>query len=72
MDCPPNLVEEAAESFNSREQGLSAFDPSESVRGESNVPNYDYLHPHTRPDPEAEPDPGRDPLFESNFFFFCQ
>ena len=28
--------------------------------------------PRTRPNPKAEPDPGRSPLFESNSFFFCQ
>ena len=39
MDRPPNPVEEATESVNSREQGLSDFDPSKSVRSESNVPN---------------------------------
>ena len=39
MDCPPNPVEEAAESVNPREQVLSASDPSKSVRSESNVPN---------------------------------
>ena len=39
MDRPPNPVEEAVESVNPREQGLSAFDPSKSVRSESNVPN---------------------------------
>ena len=39
MDCPPNPVEEATESVNPREQGLSTSDPSESVKSESNVPN---------------------------------
>ena len=39
MDCPPNPIEEAAKSVNSREQGLSASNPSESVRSERNVPN---------------------------------
>ena len=39
IDCPPNSVEEVVVSVNPREQGLSAFDPSESVRSESNVPN---------------------------------
>ena len=39
MDHPPNPVEEAAESVNLREQGLSASDTSESVKSESNVPN---------------------------------
>ena len=28
MDRPPNPVEEATESVNPREQGLSAYDPS--------------------------------------------
>ena len=32
----------------------------------------DGSYPHTRPNPEAEQDPGRGPLFESNSFFFCQ
>ena len=39
MDRPPNPIEEAAESVNPREQGLFAFDPSESASSESNVPN---------------------------------
>ena len=39
MDHPPNLIEEAAESINQREQGLSAFDPFDSVISESNVLN---------------------------------
>ena len=39
MDRPPNSVEEAAESVNPKEQGLSASTSSESVRSESNVPN---------------------------------
>ena len=39
MDRPLNLVEEVTESANPREQGLSASDPSESIRSESNVPN---------------------------------
>ena len=39
MDRSPNPVEEAAESVNLREQGLSAFDPFEYVRSEINVPN---------------------------------
>ena len=34
MDRPLNPTEEAVESVNPREQGLSAFEPSES-----NVPN---------------------------------
>ena len=37
MDRPPNLMEEAAESVNPGEQGISASDPSESVRSESQV-----------------------------------
>ena len=39
MDRPQNPVEEAAESVNPREQGLSASNSFESVRSESNVPN---------------------------------
>ena len=39
MDHPPNLVEEADEGVNPREQGLSASDPSKSVISESNVLN---------------------------------
>ena len=39
MDRTQNPVEEVAESVNPREQKLSAFDPSESIRSESNVPN---------------------------------
>ena len=38
MDCPPNPVEEAVESFNPRVQGLPTSDLSESVRSESQVP----------------------------------
>ena len=38
MDRPPNLIEEAAESVNPGDQGLSASDPSEYVRSESQVP----------------------------------
>ena len=38
MDRLPNLVEEAVESVNPREQGLPAFDPSEYVRSESQTP----------------------------------
>ena len=38
MDHPPNLMEEAVESVNPGEQGISASDPSESVRSESQVP----------------------------------
>ena len=37
MDCPPNPTEEAVESVNPVDQGLSASDPSESVRSESQV-----------------------------------
>ena len=39
MDCPPNPIEEAVESVNLREQELSASDPSESAKSESDVPN---------------------------------
>ena len=39
MDHPPNPIEEAVESVNLREQGLSASDPSKSIRSEGNVPN---------------------------------
>ena len=39
MDLPPNPIEEAAESVNPKEQGLLAYDASESVRSKSNVPN---------------------------------
>ena len=35
MDRLPNLVEEAVESVNPREQGLPVSDPSESIRSES-------------------------------------
>ena len=38
MDRPPNLTKEAAESVNPGEQGISASDPSESVRSESQIP----------------------------------
>ena len=38
MNRPPNLTEEAAESVNLRDQGLSTSDPSEYVRSESQVP----------------------------------
>ena len=38
MDRPPNLTEEAAESVNPRNQGLPAFDPSNSVKSESHAP----------------------------------
>ena len=37
MDRPPNPAEEAAESVNPRDQGISALDPSESVRSDSQV-----------------------------------
>ena len=37
MDRPPNPAEEAAESVNPGDQGISAFDPYESVRSESQV-----------------------------------
>ena len=35
MDRFSNLVEEAVESINTREQGLPASDPSESIRSAS-------------------------------------
>ena len=38
MDRLPNLVEEAVESVNPREQGLPPSDPLESVRSESRTP----------------------------------
>ena len=38
MDRLPNLVEEAVESVNPREQGLPASNPSESIRSESQTP----------------------------------
>ena len=38
MDCPPNPAEEAVESVNLGDQGISSSDPSESVRSESQVP----------------------------------
>ena len=38
MDHPPNPTEDAIESVNPRDQGLSALDPSESVRSESQIP----------------------------------
>ena len=38
MDRPPNPIEEAAESVNPGDQGLSASDPSKYVRSESQVP----------------------------------
>ena len=37
MDRPPNPTEDAVESVNPVDQGLSASDPSESVRSESQV-----------------------------------
>ena len=37
MDRPPNQTEEAVESVNPVDQGLSASDPSESIRSESQV-----------------------------------
>ena len=37
MDRPPNLAKEAAESVNLGDQGLSASDPSESAKSESNA-----------------------------------
>ena len=37
MDRPLNAIEEAAESVNPRDQGISASNPSESVRSESQV-----------------------------------
>ena len=38
MDRPPNLVEEAVESVNPKEQGLPAFDPKKYVISESHAP----------------------------------
>ena len=38
MDRPSNIVEEAAKSVNPGDQGISASDPSESIRSESQVP----------------------------------
>ena len=38
MDRFPNSVEEAVESVNLGDQGLSALDPSKSVKSESNAP----------------------------------
>ena len=46
MDRPLNLVEEAAESVNPGDQGLTALDPSEYVRSESHAlaePNETFL-----------------------------
>ena len=39
MDHPPNPTEEAAESVNPGDQGLSVSNPSEYVRSESQVPS---------------------------------
>ena len=39
MDRPPKPVEEAVESVNPRDQGLSTSDPSEYVRSESHAPS---------------------------------
>ena len=38
MDRPPNPTEEAAESVNPGDQGLSTSDPFESIKSESQVP----------------------------------
>ena len=38
MDRPPNPTEEAAESVNPGDKGLSSLDPYEYVRSESQVP----------------------------------
>ena len=38
MDRPPNPAKEAAESVNLGDQGLSALDPYESFKSESNAP----------------------------------
>ena len=38
MDRLPNPVEEAVESVNPEDQGLSALDPYESFKSESNAP----------------------------------
>ena len=38
MDCPLNPAEEAVESVNPGDQGLSASDPFESIRSESHAP----------------------------------
>ena len=38
MDRPPNPAEEAAKSVNPGDQGLSASDPFESFKSESNAP----------------------------------
>ena len=38
MDRPPNPVKEAVESVNLGDQGLSASDPSKSVKSKSNAP----------------------------------
>ena len=39
---------------------------------EFSIQQCDSPRRRTQPDLEAEPDPGRDPFFESNSFFFCQ
>ena len=39
MDRPPNSTEEAAESVNPGDKGLSSSNPSEYVRSESQVPD---------------------------------
>ena len=38
MDRPPNPTEEATQSVNPRDQGISTSNPSEFVRSESQVP----------------------------------
>ena len=38
MDRSPNPIEEAVKSVNPGDQGLSASDPSESFKSESNAP----------------------------------
>ena len=38
MDKPRDIVEEAAESVNPREQGPLAFDPFELVRSDCDIP----------------------------------
>ena len=38
MDRPPNPAEEVAESVNPGDQGLSASNPFESFKSESNAP----------------------------------
>ena len=39
MDRPPNPAEEAVESVNPGDQGLSASNPSKSFKSESNAPD---------------------------------